>query len=129
MRAEFFRPDVPDDVVGSAEWDGPRVVIRADDDAVRTTLERIFRLSPVMTPDPAARPTGARADAIIEPGTLEWFREAAIVRSEPEGLAVRLVTTRPGGWDPAGSYVPMETWVGRREGDVAGQPSLGTSRA
>ncbi|HWC31676.1 MAG TPA: hypothetical protein VG709_00945, partial [Actinomycetota bacterium] len=114
---------------GGAEWDGRRAVVRADDDDVRATLQRVFRVSPVVTPDPAARPTGSRADAIVEPGTLEWFREAAAVRGEAEGLSARFVTTRPGGWDPAGSYVPMELWVGRREGDVGRLPSLGTSRA
>ena len=129
MRAEFFRPDAPDEVVGSAEWDGRRAVLRAEDDDVRATLQRVFRVSPVVTPDPAARPTGSRADAILEPGTLEWFREAAVVRGDAEGLSARFVSTTPGGWDPAGSYLPMEQWVSRREGDLAPQTSLGTSRA
>ena len=129
MRADFFRSDAPDQVVGSAEWDGRRVLVRADDENVRGTLERIFRISPVATSDPAARPAGVRADAIVEPGDLEWFRAAAAVRGAEEGLSMRFVTVSPGGWDPAGSYVPMGLWVARREGDQASGRSLGTSRA
>jgi hypothetical protein len=38
---------------------------------------------------------------VAEPGDVEWFRVAARVRGRREGLSVRFVSDRPGGWDPA----------------------------
>lgn len=105
MRAEFFRADAPDDVVGTAEWDGRRAVIEADDDEVRVTLERVFRLSPVAV--------GGGGEAVVEPGDLEWFRAAARVRAAEADLSVRFVTDVAGRWDPA---LDPETygWGGRK---------------
>lgn len=101
MRAEFYRNDDPDLVIGTAEWDGRRAVVSAGGDEARRTLERIFRPSGVRTDDPSTRPPGARGQAVIQPGTLEWFRTAAMVRGAAAGYGARFVTDLPGGWDPA----------------------------
>jgi hypothetical protein len=97
MRADFYREGDPDAVIGSAEWDGRRAVIRAEDDDVRAAVERVFRVSPVAADDPM--PPGTTK--VTEPGDLEWFRAAAAVRGPEEGLAVRFVTEVAGRWDPA----------------------------
>jgi hypothetical protein len=101
MRAEFYRPQEPDLIVGTAEWDGRRAVISAGGDEARSALERVFRVSAVPIDDPSMRPPGSRGATVIEPGDLEWFRAAALVRGAEQGYAARLVTTAPGGWDPA----------------------------
>jgi hypothetical protein len=128
VRAEFFRPDSPDQVVGVAEWDGRGARISTEDDEVRKTLERVFRPSPVAITDEALLPRGTRGETVIEPGDLQWFLAAARLRAEKEGLGVRLVTDTPGGWDPAGAYRPMGLWIADREGGVepSRQPGLGT---
>jgi hypothetical protein len=99
MRAEFFRADAPDRVVGEAEWDGRRVVIHAEDDEARAALERVFRPAPVAVP--YRGPPGPEGDSAVEPGDMQWFRAAATVRGGEEGLAVRFVTEVAGRWDPA----------------------------
>jgi hypothetical protein len=129
MRAEFVRPDAPNEVAGVATWDGTRVHVESEDEGIRSTLARVFRVSPVQIFDPAATPESPERGALVEPGDLEWFRSAALVRGREEGLGIRFATDVSGGWDPAGSYEPMDAFVGRREGDAAGQPTLGTSRA
>jgi hypothetical protein len=101
MRADFFRPDAPDDVIGTVEWDGQRAVPEAEDARVREALTRIFRPSSVALDDRSMRPPGAAGVTVVEPGDLEWFRAAALVRAPKEGFSVRFVTTAPGGWDPA----------------------------
>ena len=129
MRAEFFRKRVPDKVIGVAEWDGREVTVHAKNTAVRDVLHRIFRPSAVAVADPALLPPGARGLVILEPGDLEWFLAAARVRGQEEGLGVRIVTERPGGWDPAAFYEPLPAWVSRQQGPKARPTSLGTSRA
>jgi hypothetical protein len=113
MRAEFFRSDAPDRVVGVAVWDGHRVVIEAEDDADRAALERVFRPSSVAVDDPALRPPGTFGETVVEPGDLDWFRTAPRVRGRDEGLSVRFVSEHPGGWDPA---LEPQTygWAGRK---------------
>lgn len=115
MRAEFFRPDDPDTVVGAAEWDGIRAHIRTSDDRFRPVLARIFRASPVAVDDPSRRARGTSGPVVVEPGDLDWFLAAASVRGEHEGLGVRYATDTPGGWDPAGFYRRLGDWVGERE--------------
>ena len=101
MRAEFYRSEEPELIVGTAEWDGRRAVIAAGGDEAREALERVFRVSAVPIDDPSTRPPGSRGATVVEPGDLEWFRAAALVRGSEQGYAVRFVTTASGGWDPA----------------------------
>lgn len=95
IRAEFFRPEDPDRVVGSAEWDGRGAVVTSEDEETRALLARVFHASPV-----AASGVDA-GGSVFEPGGQAWFRAAARVRGERQGLKVRFVIDRPGGWDPA----------------------------
>jgi hypothetical protein len=128
VRADFFRPEDAEGVVGTATWEAGSVRVESDDSEVRETLARIFRPTPVALDDPAVRDPSTRGPSVVEPGDLDWFRAAASVRGPGEGLRVRFVTETPGGWDPAGAYRPLEAWVDVREG--GGPPrTLGTSRA
>jgi hypothetical protein len=113
VRAEFARPHAPDRVVGVAEWDGRRVRVESESLEVRNLLGRVFRPSSVAIDDPALRPAGTAGVTVVEPGDVEWFRAAARVRGRQEGLSVRFVSDRPGGWDPA---LDPETygWAGRK---------------
>jgi hypothetical protein len=129
MRAEFYREDHPDEPVGVAEWSGSSVRIDAPDPETRRLLNRVFRLSPVSATDPTLADPAASARAQVPPGDLHWFRRAALVRGEREGLRIRLVTEKPGGWDPAGAYRPLEAWEAVREGGTPPPTTLGTSRA
>lgn len=95
-----------------AEWDGVRVHRRLDQDGL---LDRIFRASPVTADDPSVRPQGAEGPVVVEVGDLDWFRMAALQRGPEEGLEIRLVSDRPGGWDPAGAYRRLGDWVGDHE--------------
>ena len=115
MRAEFFRPEDPESVVGAAEWDGVRVHLLVEDAETRSALERVFRMSPVVVDDPSRRAAGTSGPVTAEPGDLDWFLAAAQVRGEREGLGVRFVPGTSGGWDPAGAYRRMGDWVGERE--------------
>ena len=111
MRAELYRPDAPEHVVAVAQWRDGRVHIdRADDPEV---VARIFRPAPVAIDDPAHRSAGTSGRTVVEPGDLEWFRLAAVVRGRQEGLEARLVSESPGGWDPA---LDPQTygWAGRK---------------
>jgi hypothetical protein len=101
VRAEFYKPEDPDLIVGSAEWAGRRAVITAGGDEAREALERIFRISAVPIDDPSTRPPGSTGVTVIGPGNIEWFRAAALVRGAEEGYSVRFATNAPGGWDPA----------------------------
>lgn len=113
MRAAFYRPDELETPVAVAEWDGARVHPRSEDpDGL---LARIFRLSSVVVDDPSLRALGTDGPVMVEVGDLDWFRAAAQVRGEEEGLEVRFTTDRPGGWDPAGAYRRLGDWVGHRE--------------
>ena len=113
MRAEFFRPEKPDEIVGVAVWNGRQASIEAESDSDREGLERVFRPSPISVTTPSV-PGGRVREVVAEPGDLEWFRTAAITRGEREGLQVRFATDRPGGWDPAGTYRSMDDWVAAR---------------
>lgn len=115
MRAEFFLDEDPETVVGTAEWDGVRVMVHAPNEEGREVLERVFRISPVVIDDPSRRALGASGAITAEPGDLDWFLAAAQTRGEQEGLAVRLVPDTFGGWDPASAYRRMGDWLGDRE--------------
>jgi hypothetical protein len=106
VRVEFFRPNAPDDVVGRARWDGKRAVVETEDDEQRPKLERVFRITPVVVNDASTRMLGASGASVFQPGSLEWFRAAALTRAGEADLAARVVPDyRAGtGWDPAGDY-------------------------
>ena len=115
MRAEFHPPEDPSNVVGTAVWDGHRAVMDADDPAIRASLERIFKLTPVVVDDPSYRSLGALGESVIQPGNAEWFRAAAYGRAAPEGLKARVVpeVIGQGGWDPASAYRTFREDIGR----------------
>ncbi len=120
LRIEFHRPGGPEEAVGAAAWDGRRVVVEAGDEEVRSALERVFRPVPVVTDDGAHRPPGTSGEVVLEPGTLEWFRQAAVTRGPEVGLVARVV--RPvveGGWDPAAQYRRFREQVRRLSADPA----------
>ena len=93
-------------MLATARWDGARVQVEADDEDRRRAVAAAFRPRPVVTDDAAYRGPGTTGEVQIQPGTLEWFRAAALVRAPAEtGLAVRLVPGAVvGGFDPAAGY-------------------------
>lgn len=124
MRAEFYRPvqgeeEASSKVLGAATWSGSVAVLEADDAEVRTALERVFRPVPVAVDDASLRRLGTHGAVVLEPGTLEWFRAAALSRAGEHDLAVRFVPgVREGGFDPAGQYRGFGEAVRRLEGDA-----------
>jgi hypothetical protein len=106
MRAEFYRADDPEAVVGVARWDGEAARVEARDADVVSKITRIFRPAPVLVADQSMRPLGTRGEAVVQPGNLDWFRAAAYSRAQEAGLRVRLVPEARGrgGWDPASAY-------------------------
>ncbi|MFL5797473.1 MAG: hypothetical protein ACJ77A_06005 [Actinomycetota bacterium] len=123
MRAEFYRPDDPETVVGLARWDGRRPQVEASDDEMRSVIRRIFRPSPVVADDPSLRPLGTKGESVLQPGSLEWFRTAAITRAPEDGLVARLVPEVPSstGWDPASAYRTFRQVVTRLESPATGR--------
>ena len=128
MRAEFYRGDESGTVVGTATWDSFRVQVESDDPKTRRAIGRIFRPTPVVVDDAALRSLGANGEAVLQPGSMEWFEAAATRRAADEGLAVRLVPEARGhgGWDPASAYRTFRQSVDRilagprDEGEVEG---------
>ena len=106
MRADFYREDDPETVVGSARWDGRRAEVTSEDADVRGALSRLFRSTPVVVDDPSLRSAGTSGESVIQPGSLDWFRLAAISRAPTADLRVRLVpeVEIKTGWDPASAY-------------------------
>lgn len=115
MKAEFYRKDAPDQVEGTAEWDGSTVRIEAEEETVRAAIANLFRLTPVVI--------HGKRESLVQPGTLDWFRAAATERSEEAGLRVRLVAEPRGGWDPAGAYRSLGAWAERTEGGPDPSPA------
>ena len=114
MKAEFTRPDAPDDVVATATWDGAGVRLEAADPDAVAAAGRIFRPIPIVVDDPSLRGAGAAGPSTLEPGGLDWFMEAALSRAGAEGLQARLMATdRRMGWDPAGAYRTFRQTVDR----------------
>ena len=106
MRADFYREDDPETVVGTARWNGRRAEVESSDPEVRAGLVRLFRATPVVVDDPALRSLGASGDVVVQPGNLEWFRTVALTRAPSAGLRIRLVpgVQTKSGWDPASAY-------------------------
>jgi hypothetical protein len=121
MKAEFYREDAPDDVVATASWDGRRVAVDSEDEAIAATLTKSFRRTPIVTDDAAYRRQGASGEVQIQPGSLEWFRATAQVRAPAEsGLLARLVPgISEGGFDPAAGYRSFDDAVERLSARVA----------
>ena len=113
MRAELYRPDEPERVVALADWSGTGASIEVIEPAVEG-LDRVLRPTPVVVSDPALLPRGARGEAVLQPGSLEWFRAALLTRAPPLGLAVRFVVGDVrNGWDPAANYRTFDEQVRR----------------
>ncbi|HEX6231366.1 MAG TPA: hypothetical protein VF029_06605 [Actinomycetota bacterium] len=113
MRAELYRPDDPDDAVAVATWspDGPSVEVR---DPSAEHLDRLLRPTPVVVEDASLRSLGAHGEAMLHPGSLEWFRAALLARAPELGLAVRFVRDHIDfGWDPASAYRTFEQQMDR----------------
>jgi len=107
MRVEFYRAEDPAQVVGAAVWDGHEGLLEsAEDGATGSAIVRIFRLTPVVTSDASLRTLSGKGDSVVEPGSLNWFRAAALSRAPRVGLTPRFVPeVRPGsGFDPAAQY-------------------------
>jgi hypothetical protein len=130
MKAEFYPPADPEEIVGVARWDGRAVHIETEDPEVRSKISRIFRSAPVVVDDSSMRPLDTRVDPVVQPGSLDWFRAAAFSRAKEAGLSVRLVpeVRGRGGWDPASAYRPFRQAVARlvtgaeQEGEGPEQP-------
>lgn len=104
VRAEFYRPDDAERVVAVVRWDGRRAVVEAEGE-LGEALARVFRLTPVVVEDASLRTLGASGEAMVQPGSVDWFRLAAVTRAPEAGLRARLVPeVREGGWDPAAAY-------------------------
>jgi hypothetical protein len=113
MRAELYRPEEPEVVLASATWAGPSTRIEPAEGAPEG-LEGVLRPTPIVVEDPSLRRLGTHGEALLQPGTLEWFRAALLVRAPQLGLAVRFVPgVREGGWDPASQYRSFEDQVER----------------
>ncbi len=113
MRVELYRRDRPDEVVAVATWSTTRVELDVRDPSV-PGLERLLRPTPVVVEDPSLRPLGAHGEAVLHPGSYEWFRWAVLTRGTEIGLGVRFVRERvSGGWDPAAAYRTFEEQVDR----------------
>jgi hypothetical protein len=115
LRAEFYNPDSPDEVVGSALWTRAGVTVDAPAESTRERLGRIFRPTPVVEDDPSLRSFGTAGPSVLAPGSLRWFEAAARRRAAAEGLSVRFVVEQEAhtGWDPAGAYRPFDEQIER----------------
>ncbi len=113
MRAELYRPDEPERVVAVAQWSGTGASIEVIEPAVEG-LDRLLRPTPVVVTDAALLPRGAHGEAVLQPGSLAWFRAALFTRAPSLGLAVRYVVDDVrNGWDPAANYRTFDEQVGR----------------
>jgi hypothetical protein len=123
VRALFYGPDAADVVVGSAVWRAGVISIEAEDESIGETIRRIFRPAPVVIDDPSMRSYGTSGPVVLSPGSLRWFRAAAEVRAQAEGLGVKFVPEAQGamGWDPAGAYRTFNDAM-EREDRLGGPP-------
>jgi hypothetical protein len=113
VRAELYLPDDPETVVALALWDGATARMQAGEGAPEGTAD-LLRPTPIVVDDPSLRRIGTHGESVLQPGTLEWFRQALLSRAPALGLAVRFVPgVREGGWDPAAQYRTFEEQVER----------------
>jgi hypothetical protein len=123
MRAEFHHDD-PNKVLATVRWDRRGLDISGDRE-IEAKIRRIFRPTPVVVDDSALRSSGTSGPVVLHPGTLLWFRAAAQLRSDAEGLKVRFVPEGQDvmGWDPAGAYRTFGETIERKElSGVAARP-------
>ena len=115
MKVELFRPDEPDTVVSTIAWADGRTDIDTSDEALRATLEKVFRRTPVVIDDSSYRRMGTAGEVLIQPGDLEWFRAVVQARVPAEtGLIGRFVPgVTEGGFDPAAGYRTFEEQIER----------------
>jgi hypothetical protein len=125
VRAEFYREDTPEQVVGRASWSGSGVEVSADGET-EAILRRIFRPTAVAIDDASFRGAGSAGPSVLPPGSFRWFNAAARVRAKEEGLGVRFVPEGEStmGFDPAGSYRTFNEQIERKE--AVGHPPAPT---
>jgi hypothetical protein len=113
MRAELRRAEDPQAVVAVATWSNGHASLEVFDPSVEG-LDGLLRPTPVVVDDPSLRGPGTSGESLLEPGSLEWFREALLTRAEPLGLRARFVATEiVGGWDPAANYRRFDEQIER----------------
>jgi hypothetical protein len=113
IRADLYRPDDPGTVVAVASWVGGRASIEATGSAPEG-VGRLLRPTPVVVDDASLRSLGSHGESMLEPGSLDWFRQALRSRAPSLGLAVRFVADDVrNGWDPAANYRTFEQQVDR----------------
>ena len=115
MKVELHPPDEPDAVVATISWMDGQPVIDTEDAVLRSTLQKVFRRTPVVIDDPSYRRMGTAGEVLIQPGDLEWFRAVVQARIPSEtGLAARFVPgITEGGFDPAAGYRTFEEQIER----------------
>jgi hypothetical protein len=112
LLAELYRPDEPERVLAVATWSSGSGSIEVLEPI--EGLDRLLRPTPVVVADPALLPRGAHGEALLQPGSLEWFRAALLTRAPSLGLAVRFVVDDVrNGWDPAANYREFREQVRR----------------
>ena len=113
MHAEVYRTDDPNAVVAVATWSHGRASLEVLDPSV-DGLDGLLRPTPIVVDDPSLRAPGTRGEALLEPGSFEWFRDAPVTRAEALGISVRFVKTEiVGGWDPAAKDRTFDEQVDR----------------
>ena len=117
MDVDFYRHDEGEGAeifIGRATWKGSGVeVTGAADDGAVLAVRNIFRRTPVVVDDASLRTSSGRGASVVQPGSYEWFRMAAISRAPKAGLSVRFVPdpASGGGWDPAAQYLDFREVV------------------
>jgi hypothetical protein len=113
VRTELYRADDPQAVVAVATWSIGRASLEVLDSSIEG-LDGLLRPTPVVVDDPSLRGPGTSGESLLEPGSLEWFREALLTRAETLGLRARFVATEiVGGWDPAANYRRFDEQIER----------------
>ena len=115
MKVELHHPDEPDVVVATIAWTDGQPVVDTEDEHLRTSLEKVFRRTPVVIDDASYRRLGTAGEVLIQPGDLEWFRAVVQARIPAEaGLVGRFVPgISQGGFDPAAGYRTFEAQIER----------------
>ena len=118
MKAEFHSAEDPEQTLASVAWIDGRADVRTEDAGLAVKLLHALRSTPVVVDDPSYRRQGTNGVVVVQPGDLEWFRAAMMVRAPAEtGLVARLVPeVKRGGYDPAAGYRTFGSAVERLSG-------------